>query len=136
MIDQELIYPGIEIVLLTEFPELRDRMESSFGSYYDLTSEFPQAYPVFEDVFQIFLFEVLSKSDSEHLTQRAFLFCERMACRRDVEVLNLLWIAIFESLIYDDGKVQQAWKYLGPKTRTLAREIGRWRNWESNLPQE
>jgi hypothetical protein len=91
LIEQELIYAGIEIVLVTEFPELRNRMQSAFGSYYDLTSEFPEAYPVFEDVFWDFVVESLSKDDSEQLLERAFLFCERMASSRDVEVVNLLW---------------------------------------------
>jgi hypothetical protein len=135
MIEQELIYSGIEIVLVTEFPELRDRMQSTFGSYYDLTSEFPEAYPVFEDVFWDFVVESLSKDDSEQLLERAFLFCERMASSRDLEVVNLLWIAIIEPLVSDAYEVQQAWKYIGPKTRILAREVAGRGGWESNLPQ-
>lgn len=134
--DQELIYAGIEIVLLTEFPELRDRMEGTFGSYYDLRSEFPGAYPVFEDVFRDFVVEHLAKDDSEHFMERAFSFCERMASSPDIEVVNLLWIAVVEPLVSNANEVLRAWKYIGPKTRTLAREIARRRNWNSNLPQE
>jgi hypothetical protein len=125
-----------KLFLLTEFPELRDRMEGTFGSYYDLKSELPGAYPVFEDVFWDFVVERLAKDDSEHFVERAFSFCERMASSPDIEVVNLLWIAVVEPPVSNANEVQRAWKYIGPKTRTLAREIARRRGWNSSLPQE
>jgi hypothetical protein len=91
MNEQKLVYTGIEIVLLTEFPELTDRMKNTFGAYYDLTSEMPQAYPVFESVFQEFLMEKLLQHDGDKVLDRIFLFCERMARSEDAEVVNLLW---------------------------------------------
>jgi hypothetical protein len=134
MNDQELVYTGIEIVLLTEFPELTDRMKNTFGSYYDLTSETPQAYPVFGSVFRKFLIEKLLQDDSDELLGRIFLFCERMARSEDVEVVNLLWISILVPLIYNANQIKRAWKYMGHATRSVARDIAERRGWQSNLP--
>jgi hypothetical protein len=131
---QELVYTGIEIVLLTEFPELTDRMKNAFGFYYDLTSEMPQAYPVFEDVFQGFLIEKLLQDDSDEVLGRIFLFCERMARSKDAEVVNLLWISILVPLIYDANQTKRAWKHMGHTTRAVARDIAERRSWQSNLP--
>jgi hypothetical protein len=136
MTDQELIYTGIEIVLMIKFPELCDGMKSAYGSYYDSTSEHPGAYPIFEDVFWDFLVELLSTNANEHVLERAFSFCERMASSRDTEVVNLLWIAIPEALAYDANELRTAWKYMGPKTQVLAREIASGQGWQDKLSQD
>jgi hypothetical protein len=132
--DQELVYTGIEIVLLKEFPELTDRMKNTFGSYYDLTSEIPRAYPVFEDVFREFLMEQLLQDDSDKVLDRIFLFCERMARREDIEVVNLLWISILVPLVYNANQVKRAWRFMGPTTRSVARDLAERNDWQSNLP--
>jgi hypothetical protein len=134
MADQKLIFKGIETVLLREFPELTNRMENTFGSYYDLKSEVPQAYPVFEDVFWEFVVEKLLDGDNDELLERAFLFCERMASSEDVQVVNLLWIAILVPLVHNPDQIRRAWKSMGHNTRTVARNIARQRGWEKNLP--
>ena len=134
MNDQELVYVGIEIVLLTEFPELTDRMKDTFGSYYDLTSEIPQAYPVFENVFQEFLMEELLGDESENLLDRIFLFCERMARSEDAEVVNLVWISILVPLVYNADQIKRAWSFMGPATRSLACDVAQRNGWQSNLP--
>jgi hypothetical protein len=109
-------------------------MKNTFGSYYDLTSEMPQAYPVFEDVFQEFLIEKLLQDDSDEVLGRIFLFCERMARSKDAEVVNLLWISILVPLIYDANQTKRAWKHMGHITRAVARDIAERRGWQSNLP--
>jgi hypothetical protein len=119
--DSGFVYDGIETVLLAEFPEFGGRMEDTFGSYYDLKSETPEAYPVFESVFKEFVFETLA-NHTEPMLARIFPFLERMASSQDRNVLDLLGIAILEPLVCDAKALDQASKYFGPRTRALAFE--------------
>jgi hypothetical protein len=69
-------------ILLVRFPELRPSLEKTFGSYYDLKVETPEAYPVFEDVLKEFLFDLLDLGGDEPLLPRIFAFLERWPVRR------------------------------------------------------
>jgi hypothetical protein len=129
-----LIYKDIEKVLLTRFPELKEPVEKTFGSYYNLKTETPEAYPVFEDVLQKFLFELLDAGKDNHLLRRIFSFLEGMASSHDKDVVNLLWIAILEPLVIDRDRIRRAWQYMGEKTKNLARESACSGGWQDNLP--
>jgi hypothetical protein len=129
-----LIYKDIEKVLLARFPELKQLVEKTFGSYYDLKTETPEAYPVFEDVLQELLFGLLDTGKDDSLLRRIFLFLEEMADSPDRNVTNLLGIAILEPLVFNRDRIRRAWKYMGEKTKNLARENAYSGGWQENLP--
>jgi hypothetical protein len=131
-----LIYKGIENVLLARFPELGELLEKTFGSYYDLKRETPGAYSVFEGVLQESLFKLLDTREGEPSISRIFSFLEEMANSHDKEVVNLLWIAVLVPLVFKRERIRRAWKYMGSRTRELAREIARSRGWQENLPPD
>ncbi len=131
-----LTYPGIEKLLIARFPELNEPMARTFGSYYDLRTETPQAYPLFEDVLQPFLMDLLASPDpTTPVASRIFAFLEQMASSSDLEVVNLLWIAILESLVFDGVAIRKAWAMMGDRTRSLSREVALQRGWQENLPR-
>jgi len=132
--ENRLAYRNIEKCLLARFPELQTLVQRTFGSYYDLKVETPEAYSVFEDVLQEFLFELLDLGGNDPLLPRIFGFLEDMADSPDKEVVNLLWIAILEPLVSQPYRIRRAWKYMGGKTRELARETARSGDWLENLP--
>ena len=105
------------------------------GSYYDLKNETPPAYPIFESVRKPVVLESLSNaaSDSPRIV-RIFAFGEKIAAREDIEIVNLLRIAILESLVFDREGIRNAWNALGPQTRKLTQETAKRRGWEGNLP--
>lgn len=129
-----LVYRDIEKVLLASFPELRGPLEKTFGSYYDLKTEMPEPYPVFEDVLQEFLFDLLDLGGEDPLLPRIFAFLEDMANSSEKNVTDLLGIAILEPLVSQRDRVGRAWRYAGVKTRELARETARSGGWLENLP--
>ncbi|SRR6266567_1977665 len=125
-----LVFDSIREALFSAFPELWERIESTFGSYYDLEKgtpeETPEAYPIFEDVVQKLLFELLESGQNEPLLRRLFLFFEDMANSPDLNVSrDLLGIAIIEPLVARMESTRLAWQYMGPRTKDLARSEAR-----------
>jgi hypothetical protein len=131
-----LVYPGIVKVLLKRFPELTDRVEPDYETFYDLKCESPLAYPVFEGLLQSWVLELLGSGTDDASLERIFSFYEEMALSPDIEVVNLLWISVMEGLLYKKELIAQAWKYMGQKTKELAREIAKSRGWDANLPAD
>jgi hypothetical protein len=136
MDDRTLLYPGIEKTLLARFPELSGRVEQAFGSYYDLKTQIPKAYPIFEDVLQKLIFDLLKEEKTDPLLSRIFAFLEEMAKSPDRDVTDLLGIAVLEPLVFNRESIRRAWKYMGSKTRTSAMGTARAKGWEENLPVE
>jgi DNA-binding ferritin-like protein (Dps family) len=109
-------------------------VEETFGSYYDLKKELPEAYPVFEDVLKKVLFDHLDTGKNDPLVRRIFSFLEEMAKSTDRNVTDLLGIAILEPLVFNRERVRRSWKYMEEMTKALARENARSGGWEENLP--
>jgi hypothetical protein len=125
MSEEALTFDGVRGALLSAFPELLERIWNTFGSCCDLEEgtleETPEAYPIFEDVVQKLVFELLESGQEESLLIRLFAFFENMANSSDPNVSrDLLGIAILEPLVYRPEILQLAWKYMGPKMRELA----------------
>ena len=125
MSEEELTFDNVQGALLSAFPELLERIWSTFSSYYDLEKgtpeETPENYPIFEDVVQKLVFELLESDQNEALLARLFLFLEDMANSLDPRVSrDLLGIAIMEPLVYKRESLRQAWKFMGPKVREYA----------------
>jgi hypothetical protein len=122
MPQQELAFDRIRESLISGFPELWERIESTFGSYHNPEEETPEAYLIFEDVVKKTVFELLESGDNDPLLTRLFFFFERMANSPDPNVSrDLLGIAILEPLVHRTNSLRKAWKYMGPRTRELAR---------------
>ncbi len=132
--DNTFVYPNIRNVFLKRFPELWERIETEYGSYYDLKHQLPGAYPLFEDILQERVIELLKAGAYDDSLRRIFSFYEEMARSQDEEVVTLLWISIMERLVYEKTLIAEAWKYMGEKTKDMAREIAGLRGWKENLP--
>ena len=125
----KLIYENIGYVLLEQFPELQERAGKD-----DLKAEACLAYPVFEIFFKEFFFELLETSQDDPLLSRIFSFLEEMSDSPDRDVTDLLGIAILEPLVFNRDRIRRAWKYMGEKTKNLARENAYSGGWQDNLP--
>jgi hypothetical protein len=133
---KELIaFDRVREALISAFPELWQSIEATFGDYHNLREETPEAYPIFEDVVQGLVFELLESGRDQALLRRLFLFFEDMANSPDPNVSrDLLGIAILEPLVYKRDSLRQAWPYMGSKTKEMARSEARQQNREQDLP--
>ena len=141
MCEKNLRYDGVRAALLSAFPELLEPIWSAFGSYYHLEKgtpeETPEAYPVFEEVVQKLVFELLESGQDENLLTRFFLFFEDMANSLDPNVSrDLLGIAILEPLVYRKASLRAAWRFMGPKMRQLVAIEAAQQGRQENLPPE
>jgi hypothetical protein len=129
-----LSYRSIRNVFLERFPELWERIEAKYATHYNLKTQIPGSYPLFEEILKPRVIELLESGADDDMLKRIFSFYEEMARSSDEEVVNLLWISITEPLVYDKKLIAKAWKYWGEKTKDMAREIAKRRGWEGNLP--
>jgi hypothetical protein len=139
MTGKDLTFNGVRGALLTAFPELLERIWSTFGSYYALEKgtpeETPETYPIFECVVKELVFELLESGQDEGLLTRLFLFFEDMADSTDPNVSrDLLGIAILEPLVYRKESLRRAWKYMGPKMKEFAVREADSQDGQENLP--
>jgi hypothetical protein len=137
MPENQLVFGRIREALISSFPELWERIEKTFGSYYNPEEETPEAYPIFEDIVKKLMFELLQNDCDQALLGRLFRFFEDMANSPDPNVSrDLLGIAILEPLDYRQESIRRAWKYMGPRTRNLAMVEARTQGRLGNLPIE
>jgi hypothetical protein len=132
--EKVLAYRSIRNVFLERFPELWDRIEKKYAACYNLKTQIPGTYPLFEEILKPRVIELLDSSADDDSLKRIFSFYEEMASSQDEEVVNLLWKSILEPLASDKQLIAKAWKYMGEKTKALAREIAILRGWQVHLP--
>jgi hypothetical protein len=128
---EKLTYDSVDKALLASVPEL--------GKRYSAEAEWqgrPGQYIVVEDVLRPFLNELLDSGKDAGLIRRVFDFLEDMARSSDIEVVNLLYVGILETLVGQPGRLGTAWKYMGEATRKVARECARTYRCEANLPSQ
>jgi hypothetical protein len=134
--ENALAYRSIRNVFLERFSELGERIEKKYAPHYNLKTQIPGTYPLFEEILKPRVIELLESGADDDSLQRIFSFYEEMAGSRDQEVKHLLWKSILEPLVYDKSLMAKAWKYMGEQTRDTAREIAKSRGQEYNLPAD
>jgi hypothetical protein len=119
---RELTFENIREELFATFPVFWERARTVFGSYYDLDKgtdeETPGSYPIFEDVVQKVMFELLEIDQDQRFLAQLFVFFEDMANSPNIGISNdLLGIAIIVPLVHKPESLRRAWKYTGPKMK-------------------
>lgn len=82
-------------ILINNFPELRKVYEDNIDDYEDLP------YVFYESVFVKFILDKAKYYDEDKL-KSIFIFVEDMLANGDEETINLIGVAIIESLYYEE----------------------------------
>ena len=127
---QDLRYSVIVDSLLAAIPELRpqqDALQMEIG---------PDVLPFLtvELVLEPFLRGLLSANAPADTMRRVFAFLEEMAQSQNVEVVNLLYVGIFEHWAGEPETLSRAREHLGEGTRRVARDAAHRLNLRGNLP--
>src|SRR5580658_38074 len=86
--DQDaLAYRSIRNVFLERFPELWERIEAKYAPHYNLKTQIPGSYPLFEEILKPRVIELLESDADDDLLKRIFSFYEEMARSSDEEVV-------------------------------------------------
>ena len=125
-----LRYSAIVDSLLAAVPEIKrrhDALQEEIGP--DILP-----YSTVELVLEPFVKDLLKANPDIELVRRVFAFFEEMAQTQDIEVVNLLYIGIFEPWAADRETLARAWKYMGERTRQIASDAALRLNRGENLP--
>lgn len=132
MTEQSMTYSEFDRALTGALPELKSRVERKTNQQAEAGPQQPYALVVL--VLKPLLREQLDSQNDIGFLRRIFDFFEEMACSPDIQVVNLLQVGIFESLVREPDRLALAWKYMGKETKAVARRTARTWNREGNLP--
>jgi hypothetical protein len=130
--------------LRTAFPELEDGYQERAACCKGEGR--PGNYEMFGSVFKPRFSEELARGEVTDFLRRSGTFFEQVCRFGDAEAVNVIWVTVFEWLIYRRKDLELLWPLLGPATRAAikdaahrwsvaARRLGRTRDLpEENLP--
>lgn len=125
-----ITYKNVDHLLVIAVPELAEVRKAGLihsGSKHE------GQYVLFMD-FDPLIDQIIDSGGSNNSIDRLFDFFEQMALSEDLEVVNLLWIAVLERLLGNPNRLARAWKFMGPATRKLTRKIARKLNRQAIIP--
>ncbi|MGC1188734.1 MAG: hypothetical protein WA871_15220 [Candidatus Acidiferrales bacterium] len=126
-------YQNVNEELLSAIPELASRYEKEAEWRANVGGR-PGPYDVICYVLKPLLRHLLDSDNDPALLKRIFSFFEQMARSSDIQVVNLLHVGIFESLIGERDRLVTAWKYMGEESKNVARRAAHARRRDHNLP--
>jgi hypothetical protein len=117
--------------LLSALPEIKQRHDALLE---DIGPDV-LPYPAVELVLEPFVKDLLKAEADDVLLRRVFAFLEEMARAQDVEVVNLLYVGLFEAWVGDPETLAGAWKHMGERTKQIASDAAYRLKREDNLPR-
>ncbi len=109
-----LEYNAVISTLFRFIPEAKDAYDA-----WDMPDD-PLPYIVFSFLEQSFFTPIVNADDDPDVVRRIFEFLEQMALSRDTEVVNLVWISLFEPWAARPWEFGKAVERMGPATKKLA----------------
>lgn len=108
--------------MLVSFPELEGTYQSQLGEY---KGQRLSNYEVVAHVFRPALKDELSKGELNEFLRRAARFIEDVCESGDSEAINVIWVKIFEWLIFKPKELHLFWPALGEVTRYNIKDAAR-----------
>jgi hypothetical protein len=126
--------------LRTAFPELEQPYQELADEW---APEIPNNYTVVGALFAPYFRKEVEKGEITDLVHRLVDFIERVSSSGDLEAINVIWVKIFEPLIFNEKQLQLLWPMLGPATKEHIKDAAkrwsiaiRWLNPEKQGPEE
>ncbi len=108
------------------FPELEDSYQRELEEWKG-DEGFPTNYLVVGDVLQPHFMREIEQGKITAFLQRCAAFMESVCLTGDVEAINVIWVRLFEWLIFRRKELEFIWPLLGPVTKANIRDAAhRW----------
>jgi hypothetical protein len=109
--------------LRAAFPELEGRYQDEVAFWGG--ERLPGNYDVLGFVFRPKLIQEVEKGEVTDFLRRSAAFMERVCASGDAEAVNVVWIKVFEWLIFRRKELELLWPVLGPTTKATIRDAAR-----------
>lgn len=111
--------------LRANFPELENSFKERAATYEG--EKYPSNYEVVGFIFKPELKKELSKGELTGFLRRAASFIERVCKSGDTEAINVIWIKIFEWLLFRPKDLDLLWPEFGDATKECIKDAAqRW----------
>jgi hypothetical protein len=108
----------------TAFPELEDTYQQIVEKWGD---DLPGRYTIVGETLAASVRRELSAGEITEFLRRSAMFMERVSVSGDDEAINIIWIKIFEWLIFQPKELKLVWSILGSATKAHIRDAAhRW----------
>lgn len=106
-------------------PELEQAYQDTITNWHLDTP--PGNYTLIAETLAPRLCEDLKKDKISDFLMRCALFFERVCAFGSDEAINVIWVRVFERLIYSKRDLELLWPILGPETKRTIRDAAhRW----------
>jgi hypothetical protein len=110
--------------MMAALPELKDAYQQIVEEW---GGDVPGKYTIVRDTLAASVRRELSGGEITEFLRRSAVFMERVSISGDDEAINIIWIKIFEWLIYRPKEMKLIWSILGPATKGHIRDAAhRW----------
>ncbi len=123
-----LAYGDVLSTLFRSIPEAKAAYDA-----WDMPGD-PLPYIVFGFLEESFLTPAVDSGRNAELLTRIFAFLELMACSPDTEVINLLYVGLFEAWVSRPSTLKKGFRNMGPATRALISDAAHGHQCGHNLP--
>lgn len=111
--------------MLAAFPELEPLYQETIEGWTE--ADFPGRYTIIGGTFAAEIRREVTAGVMTEFLRRSAVFMERVSVSGDDEAINIIWIKIFEWLMYRPKELQLFWPILGPATKAHIRDAAhRW----------
>jgi len=124
------------------FPELEESYQRECEKWEEDES-LPTNYIIVGDVLQPYFIRELERGETSGFLRRCAAFMESVCLTGDAEAINVIWVRLFEWLIFHPRELEMIWASLGPATKSNIRdaarrwsEAGRDHGRTGNLPEK
>ena len=108
------------------FPELEESYQREFKRYSP-DEGYPTNYIVAGSVLKPYFIQEIEQGKITDFLQRCAKFMESVCLTGDSEAINVIWIKLFEWLIFRRRELKLVWPILGPETKANIRDAAlRW----------
>jgi len=125
MIEQPVNNKNLLVHLLSAFPELQESYQVEFQEWS--RDEPPGNYIIVGTVFTPRFEQDIATGRLTDFLRRSAEFFERVCTSGDDEAVNVIWIRVFERLIFQPTGLKLLWPILGTETKKRIRDAAqRW----------